>query len=284
MMLPQKAKHLYAEEDKKNPAHLGHDYMIFEKHDGWYGYIDIGSPIMSRQLNVIRSMTDFSAMLNEAFALEMPDLSGRLIFEILVEGSPVFKDLNGILNRHEQAKNAYILVHDFIVEDTCQCFSVRHAIAKLVVGDLNIHEVRMATLLDESSKCSSQWKAIAEIIWARGGEGIVAKKRTAVYSPGKRNADILKIKLEKTEEMLVTGRIKGEGKYEYTLGALVVEDSLGVEHKVSGMADDERDSWWDFPEYIIGKTVEVQFMQRLDNGSLREGRFKAIRYDKTELG
>tara|TARA_R110000824_G_C15233132_1_gene679106 strand:- start:24583 stop:25431 length:849 start_codon:yes stop_codon:yes gene_type:complete len=282
-MLPQKAKHLYAEEEKKNPAHLGHNYTIFEKHDGWYGFMDVGDPITSRQMNAIRSMTDFSVELNTAFEDKMPGMRGRLIFEILVEGSPVFKDLNGILNRHEQAKDAYLLVHDFIPEEE-QIFSTRYQLAKLIVADLELPKVRMATLLDECSNVPSQWRAIAELIWSRGGEGIIAKKRMALYSPGKRNADILKIKLEKTEEMLVIECLEGAGKYEGTLGALAVRDAHGKQHPVSGMSDDERHSWWDHPERIVGKTVEVQFMQRLDNGSLREGRFKAVRHDKTELG
>ncbi len=282
-MLPQKAKHLYAEEEKKNPAHLGHNYMIFEKHDGWYGYMDIGSPIMSRQMREIPSMTDFSSELNDELSRAMPGMKGRLIFEILVEGYPVFKDLNGILNRHEQAAGAYILVHDFIPEEE-QAFSTRYQLAKLIVEDLEVPAVRMATLLDECSNEPDQWQAIAELIWARGGEGIIAKRRDVHYSPGKRNAEILKIKLEKTEEMLVVGGREGEGKYEGVLGKLLVRDTHNVVHMVSGMSDLERAKWWHDPELIDGRVVEVQFMQRLANGSLREGRFKAVRHDKTELG
>jgi len=283
-MKPQKAKHLYAEEEKKNPAHLGHEYMIFEKHDGWYGYMDVGEPIMSRQQREIPSLTDLSTWLNEELTRKMPGMSGRLVFEILVEGSPVFKDLNGILNRHEQAKNAYLLVHDYIPDWQEHIFSSRYALAKLIVEDLEAPAVRMATLLDSSSDKPEAWKAMAELIWQHGGEGVIAKRRGALYSPGKRNADILKIKLEKSEEMLVIGLAEGEGKYEGTTGKLIVEDANGVQHKVSGMSDTERHAWWKRPELIAGATVEVQFMQRLANGSLREGRFKAVRHDKTELG
>lgn len=283
-MKPQKAKHLYAEEEKKNPAHLNQNYMIFEKHDGWYGYMDIGSPIMSRQMREIPSMTNFSTALNTVLKSMMPDMKGRLIFEILVKGSPVFKDLNGILNRHEQAKDAYVLVHDFLPEDGDYAFSTRFQLAKLIVTELNLPTVRMATMIDDCSNRPDQWKAIAELIWSNGGEGIIAKRRDALYSPGKRNADILKIKLEKSEEMLVIGLAEGEGKYEGTLGKLIVKDTHGAEHKVSGMSDHERNAWWKKPELIAGATVEVQFMQRLENGSLREGRFKAVRHDKVELG
>lgn len=283
-MKPQKAKHLYAEEEKVKPAHLGHEYMILEKHDGWYGYMDIGSGIMSRQMREIPSMRDFSIELNKALAENMPGIKGRLVFEILVEGSPVFKDLNGILNRHEQAKNAYILVHDFLSVEDDEIASTRYARACNIVEDLNLPKVRMVNLLDSCNDDPEQWRAIAELIWSNGGEGIIAKKRTAYYSPGKRNADILKIKLEKSEEMLVVGLAEGAGKYEGTLGALIVVDKHKVEHPVSGMSDHERHAWWKKPELVYGATVEVQFMERLANGALREGRFKAIRHDKTELG
>lgn len=283
-MKPQRVKHLFIEELKVKPAHLGHPYMIFEKHDGWYGYMDIGSGIMSRQMREIPSMRDFSVELNTALAECMPGIKGRLIFEILVEGSPVFKDLNGILNRHEQAKNAYILVHDFLAAEDESCAATRHARAVNIVGDLALPKVRMATLLDSWNDNPEQWRAIAELIWSKGGEGVIAKKRTGYYSPGKRNADILKIKLENSEEMLVVGLAEGEGKYEGTLGALIVQDKFKVEHRVSGMSDHERATWWKHPTRVCGATVEVQFMERLANGSLREGRFKAIRHDKTELG
>lgn len=283
-MLPQKAKHLYAEEEKKNPAHIGHDYMIFEKHDGWYGYMDIGSPIMSRQVREIPSLTGFSKELNAAFQDKMPAIRGRVIFEILVEDYPVFKDLNGILNRIQQAKGAYLLVHDFIVDGEDYVFVLRYQQALLLVNELSHPQVRMATVLDEANREPDQWRALAERVWSQGGEGIIAKRVDALYSPGKRNADILKIKLEKTEEMLVVNMEEGEGKYTGTLGKLVVLDVHGVTHKVSGMSDSERHDWWNTEEHILGKVVEVQFMQRLANGSLREGRFKAVRHDKAELG
>ena len=41
---PQKALHLHLEEAKKSPKHLGHEYMIFEKYDGWFMYIDVTMP------------------------------------------------------------------------------------------------------------------------------------------------------------------------------------------------------------------------------------------------
>ena len=75
---------------------------------------------------------------------------------------------------------------------------------------------------------------------------------------------------------------KGDGKYAGTLGALVVEEKSGQRHEVSGMSDEARHLWWNNRNLILGAIVEVEAMMRLPNGSLREGRFKAVRHDKTE--
>lgn len=285
-MKPQKALHLYQQLEKKNPNLEGKEFMIFEKYDGWYGYWDVGGPIMSRQMRAIPSLKWLSEKLNES-ANSLPN--GRLIFEILVKGVPVFKDLNGILNRKEPAKDAYLIIHDFIpLHKIGYPAEARLSRAKSVLRQLGpCLPVQLAQPLAHCVTYDYElWQSVARKVWAKGGEGIIIKSYSAPYSPGKRNADILKIKLEHSEEMVVTGGERGRGKYSQTLGYLIVLDKHGVHHKVSGMTDEERDSWWNDFDLIVGKVVEVQFMQRLANGSLREPRFKAVRHDKTreELG
>lgn len=284
-MKPQKALHLYQQLEKKNPKLEGKTFIAFEKYDGWYGYWDVGQQIMSRQMREIPALRWLSGQLNK-YADQLP--KGRFIFEILVVGSPVFKDLNGILNRHEQAKKAYLIAHDFIpVAAECAPFNSRYLLMCSVIGQLPCHLMVAAQTLTAHMKFDADlWQDLADVIWDKGGEGIIIKDAKAPYSPGKRNADILKIKLENTEEMVVSGVHIGQGKYSKTLGYLLVKDVHGVTHKVSGMTDGERDAWWNDPELILGQVVEVQFMQRLANGSLREPRFKAVRHDKTvkELG
>jgi DNA ligase-1 len=115
------------------------------------------------------------------------------------------------------------------------------------------------------------------------GEGVILKKYNAPYTYGKKNADVLKIKCENSFELLVVGVLEGEGKYKGTLGKLVVEDANGIRNNVSGMSDAERELWWNYQSEIKGKIVQVDCMKVLSNKSLREGRFKAIRHDKTEV-
>ena len=56
----------------------------------------------------------------------------------------------------------------------------------------------------------------------RGLEGIVAKRLTSVYEPGKRSRNWLKIKLQRTQEFVVGGWLPGEGHRTGKLGALLI--------------------------------------------------------------
>ena len=76
---------------------------------------------------------------------------------------------------------------------------------------------------------------------ASGFEGIVAKRRDAVYQPGKRSALWLKIKATQTAELVVGGYTKGKGARE-PLGALLLGYWAGSKlqyagHVGSGLTD-----------------------------------------------
>ena len=293
MIKPQKALHLYLELEKKTTKVSEDTFVIFEKFDGWYGMKDVTSEasnlnyITSRNRRVIPAMTDLSTSMAMYEKANMVHIEGTLIFEILVSGKPVFKDLNGILNRSKapcQAAMAHIIVHDLVVPDKSMPFSERYELAKAYVYALDHSRVSLAPIIGTGTHEDVQ-KA-AESIWQRydrtvSNEGAIGKRIGAPYSEGKRNKDIIKVKCEVTLEMLVIGLVEGKGKYLGTLGGLRVRQKDGTEHTVSGMADFERDLWYDHPHLIINQVVEIQAMQILPNGSLREGRFKDIRYDKT---
>lgn len=279
-MKPQKALHLYIEKDKKKPKYIGHHYMLFQKYDGWYGYLEHGK-MHSRAGRVIPSLEH----------LNFPVLSGRLIFEILIHDVPEFHILNGILNRKKPCNNAYFKVHD-LVTDVKTIFGQRFENADKEIYRLG-DDFTLAPPLGMSYDPLT-WQQAAEKVWSMNGEGIILKRLDAPYSAGKRNADLMKIKEEVTAELLVTGLAQGKsgGKYAGTLGTLVCRDKTGKEHNVSGMTDAQRDEWYNAPKAtkatphpILGQVIEIKAMKRLKDGSFREPRFKAIRFDKdrTEL-
>lgn len=275
---PQKALHLYIELDKKKPKCTGHDYAIFEKYDGWYGYMDLAEGVIrSRAGRVIPSCEELSKKVLEATkGLD----KGVLIFEILIHGVTEFAELNGILNRTVGdyiAKDAYVVCHDYVRNEHVP-FRTRYFNLSSTVSFTN--DVRLAEYLDVSS-CEATWRRLAEYVWSTGGEGIILKRLEAPYSPDKRNFDLMKIKEEVTLDLLAVDVEEGQGKYKDNTGALVCRDKSGKIHTVSGMTDEQRIEWWRNHKTILGKVVEVKAMKVLPDGSLREPRFKAIRHDKS---
>lgn len=144
-------------------------------------------------------------------------------------------------------------------------------------------ERRIATfVMQELVYSIEEAQKYADLIIQHGGEGAVLRNPRAVYQPGKRNADIIKIKKGVSFDLKVIGVYEGKGKYKGTLGGLVCcwKDDRTIE--ISGMTDAQRHAWWNNPEEIIGKVVQVDAMCESSKGLLREPRFKGIRLDKTE--
>ena len=149
--------------------------------------------------------------------------------------------------------------------------------------ELNQHDRTVATFVMQQEIWSMEnARYFADCIIQHGGEGAVLRNPDAPYQPGKRNADIIKVKKGVSYDLLVVGVYPGNGKYEGTLGGLVCRYMGDTDIRISGMSDAQRKDWWDNPEKIIGKVVQVDAMCASSKGKLREPRFKGIRYDKTE--
>jgi ATP-dependent DNA ligase len=50
----------------------------------------------------------------------------------------------------------------------------------------------------------------AKIVWARGGEGAILKRRRAAYQAGKRSADFVKVKKTQSATLEVVGFVAGK--------------------------------------------------------------------------
>lgn len=117
-----------------------------------------------------------------------------------------------------------------------------------------------------------------------GWEGLMLNKDTKWKN--KRNNGILKIKSFKHADILCTDIVEGDGKYKGTLG-LIKCDYKGYELGVgSGFTDEQRNYYWNNPNEIIGKIVQIKFKGETKNKnggiSVQFPIFEIVRDDKCE--
>lgn len=119
---------------------------------------------------------------------------------------------------------------------------------------------------------------------ADGWEGLMLNKDTKWKN--KRNNGILKIKSFHHADILCKDIVKGDGKYKETLG-LIKCDYKGYELGVgSGFTDEQRNYYWNNPNEIIGKIVQIKFKGETKNKngglSVQFPIFEIVRNDKSE--
>ena len=116
-----------------------------------------------------------------------------------------------------------------------------------------------------------------------GWEGLMLNKDTKWKN--KRNNGILKVKSWKSADILCTGVIEGTGKNKGTLGSIEC-DYKGFKLRVPGFKDEMRDYYWNNPNEIIGKIVQIKYKGETKNKkgglSVQFPEFQCIRTDKTE--
>lgn len=97
---------------------------------------------------------------------------------------------------------------------------------------------------------------IVNEIWQRHGEGVMLNTVEGLYEI-KRSNNLLKVKHTEEYTLKVIDVQEGTGKFEDSLGALIVDYNgtrLGVG---SGFTDQQRHSIWDNPQDYIGKSIEI---------------------------
>lgn len=97
---------------------------------------------------------------------------------------------------------------------------------------------------------------VAEI-WKRGGEGVMLNTADGKYAI-KRSKELLKVKHTEEHVLKIVDFVEGTGKFEDSLGALVVDykgTRLGVG---SGFTDQQRRHIWDNQSDYIGLSVEIE--------------------------
>lgn len=211
-----------------------------------------------------------------------------IIFEAYAEGVPQPTISGWCRDTKKQHLEVEAYIHDamplgeFVGVDLAEPYYVRAEYLRLhMTQHPYLHLVEQRHITNEKALF-----AMAESIWAAGGEGVVARLEFAGYYPGKRNQYMVKLKKGVSFDLKVVGVEEGTGKYKGSTGKLICQDRNGKTIKVgSGLTDEQRATWWSPYGYdeIVGKVVQIDAMAVSTKGVLREPRFKGIRYDKKEV-
>ena len=278
----QKVLHYEDALKKKTNKILG-DYIVSEKLDGNYGYINYVpgkgySEVLSSSGKVFPGMRGFTSELTEPILSH----SFRLIFE-LYNPELTFYEINGLLKRHERTKDIYLYCHDLVFFSDSK-YLYTNALDRFylmldMIELMNHSKLRVSHILDVSPEKEVWYKQFDRIL-GTGGEGIVLKQANSMYLPGKRNETLLKMKENITLDVEVIGIFNSVGKKGNDALNLTVRRKSGITYNVVVPKDSDKHKFRNTPALILGKVAEIKAKNEVENGKLREPRFIRIREDK----
>lgn len=188
----------------------------------------------------------------------------------------------------ESTKQGIFNVFDMIpLSDWIQCKSTTPYIQRLQMLEESIPDSPVIKIVPTSKVLSpadtdtinSMFHEFIQLGW----EGLMIKDADAPYQ-WKRTKSLLKMKLMDTIDVKVVGIQEGTGKYQNVVGSLEVDYKGNKLNVGSGLSDYQRKQFYDNPDAIVGKTIEVAYQAITHNKAGGESVsfpvFKGIRTDK----
>lgn len=222
---------------------------------------------------------------------------GELIlknFDHLNHG-PLFQLSNGITNsknKEDEKENLQHVVFDMVPFEAFErgiysmTYEDRYAkIERCVEYEYNHHansfnDVEYVPLYVVTDEVDEIEKIASEVV-SDGLEGLMLCNVDSIWKAGSQKW-LQKVKEFNTADVLVKGineHVRGN-----KVGSLII-DWKGNEVGVPGISDELRDKWWNKPDEIVGKIVEIKYFRETEdkNGklSVRFPSFIRIREDKT---
>lgn len=155
---------------------------------------------------------------------------------------------------------------------------------KKIFDQKHITSMDVVEMLYEGTDDSEimKWLEYAE---SQGWEGCMLNKNTPYEF--KRTTNLIKIKKFHSCDLVITGYVEGQGKYEGVLGSLVVDYKCNRLEIGSGFSDAERKEFWQNREDMIGRVMQIKYKDVSKNSktgleSLQFATYECIRTDKTE--
>lgn len=247
---------------------------------------------ISRQGKVVLGLNEINKAL-EKFNLEGHFIDGELIRKNIdnISSDDNFRLTTKVVNSKSNDKRGLefiifdiVPIEDYYKGESKIPYKERLQLMEELIGEGN-EFVRLVPKFGVTNSVEDVYNKLDEVI-ADNQEGLMLNTLNGVYSFGKRPKDILKVKKMDTCDIRCLRIEEGEGKYKGKLGKIIC-NYKGYELGVgSGFNDEEREYYWNNPNEIVGKIIEVQFFEESKNEkgelSLRFPIFKYIRKDKNE--
>lgn len=172
-------------------------------------------------------------------------------------------------------------------------FEVRKDFLSMIMDDIeydfpkSFSHLHLVKNLYNGADLSMIGKLQHDLVEPNDWEGLMLNLNDEYYMT-KRTTGLLKIKEFFDADVFVKGVFEGTGRLKGTLGGIIV-DYKGYDIRVgTGFKQDEREYYWNNPDEIIGKIVDISYFeethnQNNDDISLRFAKFNSIRSDKTQL-
>lgn len=284
-----------------NPDKLlpdGTEFILTTKLDGVRCVLfNVANPtFFSRQGKSIEGLVE---LIGEAHRLPFGYVyDGELLLDKQgLESKDLYRETMKVVGADGDKVNIIFNVFDMIpVKDFIQGYYSASAkerkeeIARIFTFNNNLKHYREVKVLYCGKDKSEITNKLDEITSA-GGEGVMINLADAPYEC-KRSKGLLKVKKMQTADVRVIALEPGTGKNYNKLGALKVE-FIGPDGKIytcsvgSGLADEDRLRFWNHPELIEGKIIEIQYFEISSNQNgtygLRFPVFKWVREDKTDI-
>jgi DNA ligase D-like protein (predicted ligase)/DNA ligase D-like protein (predicted polymerase)/DNA ligase D-like protein (predicted 3'-phosphoesterase) len=300
---------MLAKSDKQVPE--SDDYLYEVKWDGIRAMISLDEG----EVRILsRNQRDITEAFPELLVPEKAFRASSLLIDAEIvclddHGRPVFKDvINRMRQTAEPAIKRGMAKHPVV----CYVFDLLYLDGRPVVGE---PLERRREWMEDAIKKGTSYRVseavedgvqLFEAAGQMGLEGIVAKQRQSLYSPGKRSAHWLKIKSRQTTDCIIIGYTKGRGGRAVTFGALHLAQYSGKNLRYVGKVGtgfddrlleniltelktvkeakqrpikeklpDDAQSVWLEPRLMC----EVQYASITANGTLREPVFVRLRPD-----
>lgn len=254
---------------------------------------------MSRQGQIIEGLDDIIQDVEE-MNFNNGVLDGELIAEgDFIDSAEMYKETMKRSRIKGRKTGLKVMVYDYIKNindfhrgvDNTPCIERKSTVENLIKQSNCKHIEYLEPLYigDDKEEIIEQLK-IAE---KNNDEGVMLNTYHGKYEC-KRSKELLKCKLFKDADVLVTDILEGEGRLEGVLGKIEIKfkykGKVYINYVGSGFSDEERNYYWKNKDKLIGKVITINYFEISKNkqGSygLRFGTWKGkehIRSDKTDI-